>query len=820
MTHKLLFTLAFLASTMLAWSQPAYVPTNSLNSFSEFNLSHSFNSFLVTSNYANDRNGNPNSAFQFSGEGNLFDFVSLLYSNTSFTVATWFKFEGYSASYTSGTYTPYLVDIRNDGLCTSQGCQPASIRIVFDGTSAHLEAGVNLTDNLGNSTFYGAGSSSTTSFPVNQWTHVALTWNTIDDVFVLYINGVEVATIATPNATIAGDLSGSVYTRIGAFDGTIPSTSYSGAMDELGFWSRALTATEINNLFTGSIGGGCPAPVLSNQSWQANEVINVCTTCETPFVTCATSVGIDPGNDPTITFGYYHETAGLISASTGIGLNSYGGNAPLAGKYWFEAYNSCDTVVSDTFIVALFEDFTFTITESGGDLTANISSINPNYTYTFQWYDASLTVVNSSQTYASTPFGDYLVIVQNQFGCTRFINYQHQPCIQPWVADVIYGVYNLAGTVFTDTLTICPGETLSIIGEYVDGNNIDYQWYLNGTPLPNANAEVYYTATPQEGNYYSVLSNGCGADTTNTLYVRITPDYTFTATQQGNEITVINIQPALPTGASSFVEWYSDAALTNLVATSMSFTPPAAGIYYGVLVVNYNNNFTFNTCQFNTGPVAYQPFSCPTVPQVYPQTITICDGDTLFVDGQALTLTDIYIFNFTDVNGCDSIVELDLTVITLPMPTINASGTTLTATTAGPVGVVYQWYVEGDPIAGANSNTYVATANGTYHFGVSYNNLCFTLSPEFVYTGVGIAETSLAYSLALYPNPAGSVLNIEVAHNGDYTYQVYNATGQKMGAGSFASQTQLDLTKYAAGIYMLHLTDAYGHAAAKRFVKE
>jgi hypothetical protein len=208
------------------------------------------------------------------------------------------------------------------------------------------------------------------------------------------------------------------------------------------------------------------------------------------------------------------------------------------------------------------------------------------------------------------------------------------------------------------------------------------------------------------------------------------------------------------------------------------------------------------------------------VPQVYPQTATICEGDTLFVDGQPLTLADSYTFTLTDAAGCDSIVELELSVVLLPVPTITASGSVLTANAGGQAGLSYQWFFENDPITNANSDTLVATADGNYQLEISLNNSCFSNSADFAYTGVGIAETNIAYNIALYPNPAGSLLNIEVAQLGDYMYQTFNATGQKIGAGIFTGQTKLDLTNYAAGIYVLHLTNANGHTAAKRFVKQ
>jgi len=85
------------------------------------------------------------------------------------------------------------------------------------------------------------------SVPQRQWTHVAFTYDSTasSDQVKLYVNGV---------LAYSGTASGSIAFHTGSLQlGARPSlpgtTGLDGAFDEIGFWNRALTANEVNQLY-------------------------------------------------------------------------------------------------------------------------------------------------------------------------------------------------------------------------------------------------------------------------------------------------------------------------------------------------------------------------------------------------------------------------------------------------------------------------------------------------------------------------------------------------------------------------------------------
>ncbi len=110
---------------------------------------------------------------------------------------------------------------------------------------------------------------------------------------------------------------------------------------------------------------------------------------------------------------------------------------------------------------------------------------------------------------------------------------------------------------------------------------------------------------------------------------------------------------------------------------------------------------------------------------------TICQGDTFFVENFSHTSTGIYLDTLTTINGCDSIINLDLTVLnpqvsiafpdtilcSNPEIELDASGST------GGSGVSYVWSTNDGNITGnILNNTTTVDAGGKYYFIVSQVN--------------------------------------------------------------------------------------------------
>ncbi|WP_218127059.1 T9SS type A sorting domain-containing protein [Catalinimonas alkaloidigena] len=96
-------------------------------------------------------------------------------------------------------------------------------------------------------------------------------------------------------------------------------------------------------------------------------------------------------------------------------------------------------------------------------------------------------------------------------------------------------------------------------------------------------------------------------------------------------------------------------------------------------------------------------------------------------------------------------------------------------------GLAYQWYLDGQPIAGAMAQTWVPTANGVYN--VEVTSLCGTTQSEpYDYYTTPVAETPAAFRFEVYPNPyqVATSIHYQLPKAGPVLIEVYNATGVKV----------------------------------------
>lgn len=91
--------------------------------------------------------------------------------------------------------------------------------------------------------------STSNSVPVNTWTHVVLVQDQVANETRIYINGVSdntgsVVNCGSPDTIYLGHRTTSTY--------------YDGSLDEVGIWSRALTASEVSSLYNSGSGFAYP----------------------------------------------------------------------------------------------------------------------------------------------------------------------------------------------------------------------------------------------------------------------------------------------------------------------------------------------------------------------------------------------------------------------------------------------------------------------------------------------------------------------------------------------------------------------------------
>jgi hypothetical protein len=155
--------------------------------------------------------------------------------------------------------------------------------------------------------------------------------------------------------------------------------------------------------------------------------------------------------------------------------------------------------------------------------------------------------------------------------------------------------------------------------------------------------------------------------------------------------------------------------------------------------------------------------------------------------------------------GCAHSNEVDFTVWpSPPVPTITANDAELTSSSAP----AYQWYLDGDPIDGADEQVHVALVNGSYTVEIIDVNGCTAMSaPEIVViSGIGEVNT---FGFSVWPSPTNGSLTVRTPTNGSGAIQieVIDSRGRQV-IGRREPQggsITLDLDGVAAGTYALRV---------------
>jgi PKD repeat protein len=223
----------------------------------------------------------------------------------------------------------------------------------------------------------------------------------------------------------------------------------------------------------------------------------------------------------------------------------------------------------------------------------------------------------------------------------------------------------------------------------------------------------------------------------------------------------------------------------------------------------------------------------PVVPVVTPQGPTdICPGDAVLLTSstasQYLWLPNQATASFThasapgdytvttvDANGCIA-TSAPVVVTNLPVTTgiITANGNTLTV---DQVTTGYQWFHNGDPIPGANDQSYDAVESGYYWVIYTDPNGCETSSDTIEFSYIGIEEVGFDY-ISVYPNPSGGQFTVAVGEaKEELTFIVTELTGRVLfrqtiaQMGDIRQEISLDV---ASGTYLLQVLNNDGRGTS------
>ena len=273
--------------------------------------------------------------------------------------------------------------------------------------------------------------------------------------------------------------------------------------------------------------------------------------------------------------------------------------------------------------------------ESTGAATATITGGQTPMTYA--WTNASGTNIATTTSISNRPAGTYTFMVTDHLGCTA-------------TATVTINALNgeLQPGTIADNQDVCDGEAVApFTGTAASGgNNGAYQWQIstNGTdwtPAPGTNNAQPYTYPNTASSAFTLrrawVSQSCGTVYSNTVTVNIWPNSIDTITAivcQGENYNENNFDiPADQTaeaGEYTFEQHHATSHCDSAVILLLTVNPTMAGLVEATVCEGegYNANG-----------------------------FTISPQETIGAD----ELTRVQ--NLQAINGCDSVVTLQLTVI-------------------------------------------------------------------------------------------------------------------------------------------------------------
>lgn len=540
--------------------------------------------------------------------------------------------------------------------------------------------------------------------------------------------------------------------------------------------------------------------------------------------------------------------------STGATGNSITVSAP--GVYKVNAFNSLNCVRTDSITVEVWDNPVVSIDGPGLVCQGAVTSLMASGANTYVWNNGEGSSVITVMPFETTT---YSIIGYNEHGCSSTIN-------------KVVNVEPTPEVLISGNLSICHGATTTLTAS----NAASYLWSTGDTTAAiTVSAQGSYTVTGSSVNgcqgYASVIVidnpvpyfilNAVGSICENTTevlsvtgensYVWSTGDTTTSITISEGGVYSVTATNAYGCSQSSntyvtelaapTLEIIGAAELcqddtTTLVASSdaIEFEWSTGETTQSVDVVPSNTTYSVTVTGANgcTSEAQHHIVTLPT----YNLTVsgTVCEGQPYSQYGFDIPTTDsagmfTYTRELQTVSGCDSIVNLLLTVNPLPrLDTINGNPNitqfgNIYYSINNPLYVSsYEWRVTNTNWTLSNTSFSNVTLNVTTNgYGTliarGINNCGFTETSLSLYCNVGIEDYPSA-TVTLYPNPVHQSLHINLENASDVkTVRLYDETGRLVyQANCDDTHLEIDCTRFANGHYSVQFLNEKGGRVESR----
>jgi hypothetical protein len=519
--------------------------------------------------------------------------------------------------------------------------------------------------------------------------------------------------------------------------------------------------------------------------------VNGCINNDNVLVTVNALPNVSAGNNQTVCL----NTPVVLSGS---GANTYTWNNSVTNNTPFTPAATNNYIVTGTDVNGCVNTDTVTVTvlplpnvNAGQDYGICIglgTTLTGTGASTYQWNNNVTNGVNFFPNTTQT----YTVIGTGANGCSA----------QDSVVVTVNTVPTLS---LTNGGTACANGTVSL--NATTTNAFGGFWSAtngNGIISPNvSNNSVVYEAganDPASVTMTYVAFNQCGSSTSTTS-IGILPLPSVNAGLDQNACTGVNTT-LVATGSGSVV--WNNGVLNNVPFATIG------GVSTYVATATGANGCT------NTDTVIVTGLALPQVNAGQDQ--TICSGEFVtltatgaitytwnnnIIDGVPFAPASTTSYTVTGIgqNGCSN--QDNVTINVNAIPNANAISTDPVTIVASPAGMSYQWYncATNQNIIGADNDSLVATANGSYAVIVTNANGCSDTSNCIVVDQVGLFFPSSAV-ISLYPNPTDGMVTLELPAQEGAVAMIYDAQGKLIFTSNNAKNgEEFDLSKLTTGVY-------------------
>lgn len=296
--------------------------------------------------------------------------------------------------------------------------------------------------------------------------------------------------------------------------------------------------------------------------------------------------------------------------------------------------------------------------------------------------------------------------------------------IAEWCDVPVYGCESLRVTtqvILYETTNIIEVHTTNIdpiVGNCPSASFGSYSKVVQGVVSPNNTQSVYTPGRDINGNWGALGATNDG--------VRFTPDATAPGGYTVEEIPY-NSFPIIKFANSDMLTWYASNDLINPIGTGACVTTVVDKEipYY---IAKYDGLAGCTDVQRSLQDTVFINF--PSF--LLEETVEICQGESYSFQGDQYYTEGQYLFEYTNVLGCDSTYILNLTVN--PLPNAVISGSNFYEVCEGDqvtfgmddqsTSNTYQWYRNGNAIPGETGKSITVSTTGHYHAEASSNKGC------------------------------------------------------------------------------------------------